>query len=230
MKAGIETNPGPMSYKNALVGRHNDISKQTSQILAEEIFATVQRCGLPLSIDRLTPADGNCFSHAILDQLRRNGVYEHLELNVLEIIQKENVGEFKMEVSKYAKLSSHPNLLNFKAAYNRIVQPVDNVSWDEYWTRHEKLGEWATSIFVQVTAWMCKSDIIIISTSNTPAHPYITISGNIENENIATECPPLLLGTKSNIHYQSLKPVDETRIARCQPESRNIPQHNPRSS
>ena len=82
--------------------------------------------------------------------------------------------------------------------------------------------EWVDSIFIQFTAWFLQHDIIIVTTSSTEDHPYITISGNLDDERIPCQGIPLTIGTKSNIHYQSLLPIEErgsrNRIKPSSPE------------
>ena len=191
VKSGVETNPGPGT---------------ASQSIAAEILEAVHRCHLPFTLDRLTPADGNCYSHAVMAQLERKEVYQAVKREVKMTVKSKNPLMLKAKVATFITNSCHPNVLQFKQSYIEKVQPVDNITWDRYWVQAKKSGIWADAISVQATAWFCKTDIIIVSTSSTPTRPYITISGNIDNEDMATISPPLILGTKSNSHYQSLLP------------------------
>ncbi len=199
VKAGVETNPGPGPY-----GEPDEM--EGSKRIAQEIMEAVLRCQLPFILDRLTPGDGNCFSHAVLAQLKRKEIYEMLSENIKKIANKGHVQYMKICVCQFALQFQHPRMIQFKQSYIDHVQPVDKVTWNQYWLRAQALGKWADNLFVQVTAWLCNTDIIILSTSNTLTRPYITISGNLDNEDIATRSPPLILGTKTNLHYQSLLP------------------------
>jgi hypothetical protein len=73
--------------------------------------------------------------------------------------------------------------------------------------------EWVDYSFIQSAAWFLGHDIIIVTTTSTEDHPYITISGNLINENIPCPGIPLTIGSKSNVHYQSLLPL-EVRASR----------------
>ena len=75
--------------------------------------------------------------------------------------------------------------------------------------------EWVDYIFIQSTAWYLRHDIIIVTTTSTEDHPYITISGNLADETVPCQGIALTIGTKSNVHYQSLLPI-EVRISRNQ--------------
>ena len=70
--------------------------------------------------------------------------------------------------------------------------------------------EWVDYVFVQSTAWFLGHDIIIVTTTSTEDHPFIRISGNLQNEN--SPCPgiELTIGSLSQVHYQSLLPITIT--------------------
>jgi hypothetical protein len=49
-------------------------------------------------------------------------------------------------------------------------------------------------------------DILILTTSSLPEHPFIFISGNLNNLPAFASGPSLILGNYTNVHYQSLLP------------------------
>ena len=51
--------------------------------------------------------------------------------------------------------------------------------------------------------WLCRNE-----------HPFISISGNIENEAEPCNGPTITLGTKSSCHYQSLLPLEMLHLRR----------------
>ena len=63
VKAGVETNPGPPTYK--------DILMQGSKKMADEMLEAAGRCGMSVTLDSLIPGDGDCFSNSVLAQLKR---------------------------------------------------------------------------------------------------------------------------------------------------------------
>ena len=97
--------------------------------------------------------------------------------------------------------------------YRRVVK---------YWDSLIKKRQWVCEIFVECTALLLQHDIHIISTSSTPDQPWLVISGNIEDPNVPCEGLPLLIGSKTDIHYQSLlpAPLQPVRTPSSQPESR----------
>ena len=70
--------------------------------------------------------------------------------------------------------------------------------------------EWVDYVFVQSTAWFLGHDIIIVTTTSTETHPFMTISGNLMDENISCPGIELTIGSKSQVHYQSLLPFGVT--------------------
>ena len=68
-------------------------------------------------------------------------------------------------------------------------------------------GTWVDSIFVQVAAWYIGLDMKILVTSAKAENPFIIITGSINNINNSSNGPQLLLGSYSNVHYQSLLPL-----------------------
>ena len=49
-------------------------------------------------------------------------------------------------------------------------------------------------MFIQVTAWYTKLDIMILTTSSLPESPFIFICGNIDNTQGTMRGLPMLLG------------------------------------
>ena len=72
----------------------------------------------------------------------------------------------------------------------------------------ERDGTWVDSVFIQITAWFIGLDIQILTTSSEPNNPYISISGNIHNPSVKSAGPPMLVGNYTNVHYQSLVPIN----------------------
>ena len=85
-------------------------------------------------------------------------------------------------------------------------------TWNQYWMTMAKDGEWVDAVFVQATAWYLYSDIHLIPTATaTKENPFFTINGNYTFEAASCPGPALLLGYNSNLHYQSVLPIDEQR-------------------
>ena len=104
-----------------------------------------------------------------------------------------------------------------------MLASVDDKTWGQYWEVMLRNYEWVDYIFIQSTAWYLHHDIIIVTTTSTENNPYITISGNLLDEKIPCPGIAITIGSKSNVHYQSLLPI-EIRIKRNQIKP-NLPEN-----
>ena len=95
-------------------------------------------------------------------------------------------------------------VMQFRAQYEQTDGPANKETWDQYWDRMVIDKTWVDYWFIQATAWYLQLDMWIITTSSTNTSPYIEEGGLPCNKAI------LILGTKSNCHYQSLLPIELT--------------------
>ena len=170
---------------------------------------TVHRLELPLKLDQLTEGRGNCFPISIVQQCHRPEILSYLRPKAKQIVRlryghstlRQNVTEFIMK-SKTLRVQS------FKKQFDETDGIVNRESWSQYWVRMKTDKTWVDYWFVQATAWYLQLDIWIVATSSTESSPYIVISGNLGDGNCPSDGPIITLGTKSNIHYQSLLPIE----------------------
>ena len=164
---------------------------------------------------------------AVLQQCRRPEILSSLPPHIQQIAQKIDQWKFRIYVARFAKgqgvdprLRNSPRILAMKKHYESTKEK--DQSWSEYWDSLIKKRQWVCKIFVECTALLLQHDIHIISTSSTPDQPWLVISGNIEDPNVPCEGLPLLIGSKTDIHYQSLlpAPLQPVRTPSSQPESR----------
>ena len=179
-----------------------DIEKK----IAEEIMMTLRKFRLPLTLDVLTEGKGNCFPLAILAQCRRHDIYCNLESHIQDIIMKNNPTLLRSAVKKFILSSNHKTIKEFKQQFENVVTAVDGIQWIQYWEKMSTNYEWVDYTFIQSTAWFLNHDILIITTSSRQQDPYMRIQGNPSGENASSCFPPLIMGCKSNSHYQSLLP------------------------
>ena len=96
-----------MNFQAALQQAANNSLKNFS--FEDMIQQAIKRCGLNLQLDKPTPGDGNCFSHADIQQCQRSDIRPTLNrrtLNVLNSIHpylelKQGVKNFMMATKKY---------------------------------------------------------------------------------------------------------------------------------
>ena len=167
------------------------------------LTVAIQRCNLKLKLDNQTEGQGNCFPNAIVQQCRRPEVKAWLKINnPLAIFSGQEW--VRIKVTNFALKSRHSSICDLKKKYEMEIQEVEQKTWNDYWTQMAKDGTWVDHMFVQVTAWFMKLDIMILTTSSLPNSPFILIDGNMCNSSGNMKGPSILLGNYTNVHYQSL--------------------------
>ena len=183
--------------------------------LAQQIEEIIRQTELPFKLDDITVGDGNCFTRAVLQQCQRNPVKNYLRSRMVNL---RNYMELKKNVCQFMmKESNVPMLREFKVRFEARqgearLRGEHAHTWNQYWMTMAKDGEWVDAVFVQATAWYLYSDIHLIPTATaTKENPFFTINGNYTFETASCPGPALLLGYNSNLHYQSVLPIDEHR-------------------
>ena len=128
------------------------MSTENEERLAEEIMKTVRRLNLPLKLDRLTEAKGNCFPLAVLDQCKRPEIFPTLNSSIQEIVKENNQLLLRKAVKNFMLNSSNSRIQEVKRNYKDSVGVVSNRSWIQYWELMIRNYEWIDQIFVQETA------------------------------------------------------------------------------
>ena len=185
------------------------MASQNEKKLAGEIMKAVNWLSLPLKLDRLTEAKGDCFPIAVLDQCHRKEIFENLPLLVKQVIELNDPTFLRKQVYFFISNSEDPKIKEWRRSYENIVAPLENSTWQEYWAKMIHQYEWVDSTFIQATAWYLQHDIRIVSTSSTKLNPFLVVSGNMQNEDVTSSKFDILLGSKSNVHFQSLLPTKE---------------------
>ena len=183
------------------------MDKQDERRIASEIMKKVRKLNLPLKLDEITEGRGNCFPLSVLAQCRRPEIYRQLDENIQNIVQRQDPTLLRQAVSNFMSKSRDENIINYKKRYEEILSPLDSKTWKNYWEMMIRNYEWVDYIFIQSTAWFLGHDIIIVTTTSTEEHPFLTISGNLVDENTPCQGVELTIGSMSQVHYQSLLPI-----------------------
>ena len=114
----------------------------------------------------------------------------------------------RTSVSDFAIETKCDAIEKLRESYEQVIGVASDKSWLGYWTEARRPGEWVDYIFIQVTASYLLRDIIIVTTSSTVTNPFILISGDRQEDMKATG-PAIIIGMKTNIHFQSLLSVGQ---------------------
>ena len=180
--------------------------------LVDELKKTIEQCGLPLKLDDITGGDGNCWVRGVVQQLERTEIQIQRNIRTMEVqegIREKSYLRLKKEISKFMTSSQHPTIQTAKTEFEESIGLTDDISWEDFWKKMEKDGEWANGTMVQATAWFLGCDIHIVLTTAEYRAPFITIFGNLEDTQKNCSGNPLWIGSNSHRHYQSLLPIIE---------------------
>ena len=171
-----------------------DVSRDCAKKIAE----VIKKLDVMFILDKLTVADGNCFTFSILQQLGRPDIFPSLDDNLKDVVNRLDVLSFKQMVFEFA--SNSPEVLE-----KRDFIAIDmNEDWDSYWRRMLKTGEWADMTFIHCTAWFLNMDLVIVSDACNQRNKFFKVDGFFNEDNL--ERLQLCLGYITNTHYQSILP------------------------
>ena len=174
-----------------------------------EIMETVHRLQLPFKLDQLTEGRGNCFPISIIQQCQRPEISSYLRPAIRQIINTRTGHQtLRRKVIDFIMKSKTHRVALFKTQYQQTDCIVNKETWEQYWNRMAIDRTWVDYWFIQATAWYFQLNIWIVTTSSTDNSPYIEISGNLGDGSMPCDGPIITLGTKSNVHYQSLLPIE----------------------
>ena len=189
--------------------QENDVTFQIEEKISDEIMETVHRLQLPRKLDFPTEGRGNCFPISIIQQCHRPEILSYLRPAVRQIInQRTGHLTLRQKVKDFIMKSKTERVIQFKSQFEETDGLVNRETWSNYWDRMITDKTWVDYWFVQATAWYLQLNIWIVATSSTDSSPYIEVSGNLGDGTMPCDGPIITLGTKSNVHYQSLLPIE----------------------
>ena len=176
--------------------------------LADGLIKHAAKIGQQLCYRTLTPADGNCFFHGILEELNhlpqvRRQLHQNADVTRAltdHLSLRQVAGEYTDE-SKY---TDERKLL--ATALNKVRGPADT-PLDEFVAAQKRPGVSAETLFIQATAMLLGVDIWLISTDHKEAaRPYTVV--DCFRDDVAVT-PHIVLGYVNQFHFQSLYPVPQ---------------------
>ena len=108
---------------------------------AEMIVSNAQSVGLDVAISNITPGDGNCWYHAVRDQLNRVDL-RHLFPQALLNFDHQQLRQFVLEF--ILKFSLTSDLIK---EYKNALYGDDMQGWLDYLINQGQIGVWAESLY-----------------------------------------------------------------------------------
>lgn len=143
--------------------------------MATIIVNNARRIGLQVCSDRVTPGDGNCFYHAVLQQMQRNDI--HATSDVFQYPLPTHL-ELRQLICRYVQEQQNdiPYIQQYRTFYNNVLHEEYNMTWDEFLANQSHNGVHATELFIKTTAVFIGLNIHITTQYCTTAHPYNVVT------------------------------------------------------
>jgi hypothetical protein len=170
--------------------------------LTRQILSSVRSLHLPYHVKEETPADGNCFFHAVLDQLREEGncpFANHMDLRKqLVAFVRNNAAlqrneSFRVGALAYIRANKFQNERN-EVAWNRLLQDMC------------RFGVWAADIFITCMSIFLQRVIKITSSSQSIRFPWLTF----KPKDLVVWQKPLTIAMLPQTHFQSIHPTENS--------------------
>ena len=197
--------PDTMDYQEAM----KDPAWDNERKWADAIMESNRRLGLWfLKLDELTKGEGSCFVIAVVQQLRREDIFDHLGEDHKQLARTMAHHLLRIYVKDFiCRLKwNDPRVLELKEIFNvdqaaKAEAGEESKTWEEYWERMLVDTEWADGYFIRATAWYLNMEIQIMDTKCKKEEPHYTIDGDFSGEGCRET---LYIGYVSGVHYQSL--------------------------
>ena len=168
----------------------------------EKATRILAKHGLPYYCKSNTEGDGNCFFHAICDQLTNEKIWRTIFPSSKEFTNSHLA--IRRAVVKFARQSDDLQRDETVIAWLKIEQekPVNKGKtteqiWEEYLRHMSEDGTWANEVIIRAAAMFFGKDIFVISES-TAYFVYGSMTGQ------KTHDPPMVLVHMNGTHFQSV--------------------------
>ncbi len=191
-----------------------------SQFLPK-IQTILSQHNLPYVCPTPTPADGNCFFHAIVDQMKRPEFVKKRENNPslqTHITLRKAIIQYIQHDASFQRTDMYKNIkisVMAESRYKSFLEYIDHINED---------GTWADTMMIQATASFLQADIkILTDTTNSINSPWLSFSGNSNGE-FFRSC--ITLAHINMIHFQSIHPTGSQNQCRgCGQKCHSISSH-----
>lgn len=139
-------------------------------VMAEQIVNNARQIGLNVVADEITPGDGNCFYHAILQQIHR---FEEID-SMISLTPTPTHLQLRQIVCEYVRNNQNEirYICEYREFYDTTIQYEYNLSWNDFLNQQMNNGVYATELFIKTAAVLLGCKIHITSEMCTTTHPY----------------------------------------------------------
>ena len=169
------------------------------------------------TLDERTPADDECFFHAIIQQGKRPEVFRVLPEDIKKIVTSGDSMKLRNSIVDYMANEENEKVEAIKRNYQISREllcnmPKNWIGWREYpeWEVYLKdmreRSTWADDKVLRVAAILLKMDIFVITEKSEPNSGTHFRSDGSESGSGALSNPYILIGGYDQRHFQSLLP------------------------
>ena len=149
--------------------------------------------GIPAYFQTITPSDGNCFYHSLIESMQRTDVKAYLPSH----FQNLDHLSLRTKIVEYVKF----NLRKFLPGIFHYIPQGQNLA--DYLNHQRRPAVDADHVFIQAAAYFIGLDINIVNPNSTIAKPFLKIDSETPQ---ASNKPSILIAHLNNNHFQSLIP------------------------
>ena len=123
-----------------------------------------------VELDEITPGNGNCFYHAVIQQLHRPEIDIYLTHGFIQL--NHELLRRSVCTSVHEGESSITYIQEYKKIYQSVLSSdFDNMSWEAFVKQQSRIGTYATELFIKATAVYIGVDVLITSENCTEEQP-----------------------------------------------------------
>ena len=191
---------------------------------ASECITLIKHFKLQYSLQKITPGDGNCFFHAICDQVQsRTDLNSKLPQFAIEAASHHSI--LRKEVVNFVKHTSlNEALAIYKVALlsNFRTRLDKEKEWQRYLKTMSMDGTWADDLIIQATSTYLGTNILLLASSNMLDSPWTEVLGN-DSARMEAMTLVYLVGR----HFQSILPCTDStdECLHCGKRTRHILMH-----
>ena len=170
LSGDIESHPGPYTtdanfdtdFQIAL-NESYAASLLNDNTLAHQVVANARKIGLDnITYDVLTLGDGNCFYHAIVQQLRRPELRQYVDSD----LRFDDHLKLRMAVVNFIRQNNDAELFrNYREVFTTSLQHND-ITWEQILQSQERNSVYVEELFIRATAIMLNVNILVTSENN----------------------------------------------------------------
>ena len=198
---------------------------RTERRFCSEISQTMKNLGISYKLDRMTNHDSDSFLVAIMQQLRREDIYDLLEEDIKNLADEMKPWNLRGKILEFIKSSESDQLKILKINFEK--EGPKETTWETFW-KERRNRECLPSIwFIEAAAMCLQMDMIFVTIAEEKGLQYLwEVPCNVNHDDKKVRpIGTLVLGNKCEMYFVSLlleENGEELKIGDCEKYDRNL--------